>query len=171
MIQWRLSSSSFFLIIDNIVELDWILNGCCNLCVHFVFGSWASKTNSASPDEENPFAISCVLNLCRSSITSSSCLSLSFLCASNSKTSLVSFSCCTARSSVKLSSCSSNSSVSLRVAKLLKTSLHSSTIFSNPWKLWMSFRQRFFQPHSWWWHNLMHICFISLNVHSLKVYM
>ena len=53
--------------------------------------SYASKTNSASSDKENPLAISCIMNLSHSSVTSSSCLSLSFLWVSNSiRSSLIS---------------------------------------------------------------------------------
>ena len=51
----------------------------------FTFGFGVSKTNSASSNKENPLAISCVVNLFVSSVTSSSsCRSSSFLWASNS---------------------------------------------------------------------------------------
>ena len=53
-----------------------------------------SKTKSAWPSKENSLIISCVMNLFGSSLISSSCLSSSFLWASNSiRSSLVSCSC------------------------------------------------------------------------------
>ena len=67
-------SSSFFLIINNTGALYCILNGCCNLCVLLYVGSCAAKANHASSNKENPFSISCNVNLFGSSITSSSCL-------------------------------------------------------------------------------------------------
>ena len=74
----------FFLITNDTVALNCILNSCRRLYVLFyVIGSCASKTNSASSDKDNPLAISYIVNLLRSSVTSSSsCLSLSFLWAS-----------------------------------------------------------------------------------------
>ena len=67
------------------------------------FRSHASETISASLNKENLLAISCTVNLFGSS--SSSCFS-SFLWASNPiRSSLVSSMCCTARNSVKSSSC------------------------------------------------------------------
>ena len=97
-IQRCLGSSSFFLVIDDTVALDCILNGCCNLRVLLYVWVLCLKTNSASSNKENPLAISCVVNLFGSSVTSSSsCLSSSFLWASNSiRSSLVSSSCCAA---------------------------------------------------------------------------
>ena len=82
---------AIFLIIDDTVALDCILNGCCNLCVPFYVWVLCLKTNSAASNKENPLAISCVVNLFGSSVTSSSCLSSFFLWASNSiRSSLVS---------------------------------------------------------------------------------
>ena len=52
-IQWCLSGSSFFLIIDATVALDYILNGCCNLHVPSYIGACASKPNSASSHRVN----------------------------------------------------------------------------------------------------------------------
>ena len=112
---------------------------------HSTFGTCASKTNSASSNKEDPLVISYVVNLFSSSVTSSSCLSSSFLWASNSiRSSLVSSSCWAARNSMKSSYCRSSSTFSLRVTKLLKTSLDSSSTFSNPQKSWANCRQRFF---------------------------
>ena len=51
MIQWCLGSSSF-LVIDDKVALDCILNGCCNLRVYWsTFRSCAWKTNSTSSNK------------------------------------------------------------------------------------------------------------------------
>ena len=60
----------------------------------------------------------------------------------------------TARSSTKLSSCRFSFSFALRVTKLLKTSLDSSTTFSNSQKLWTNCRQKFWL-FSGWWPNLI----------------
>ena len=109
MIQWCVGSSSLFLIRDDMIALDCIVNGRCNLPVPFYIHVLCLKTNSASSNRENPPAISCVMNLFSSSVTSSSCLSLMFPWASSSiRSSLVNFSCCTARSSMKSSSCRSS---------------------------------------------------------------
>ena len=143
--QWCLGSSSFILVIDDMVALDCILNSCSSLCVPFYIRVLCLK-NSASSNKEYPLAISCVMNLSGSSVTSSSCLSSSFLWPSNFiRSSLVSPSSCTARSSVKSSSCRSSYSFSLRVTRWLKASLDSSSTFSNPWKSWTNCGQRFFQ--------------------------
>ena len=72
MIQRCLGSSSFFLIIDDTVALDCILNGCCNLCVPFYVQVLCPQNYSASSNKENPLAISCIVNLLSSSVTSSS---------------------------------------------------------------------------------------------------
>ena len=88
------------LIIDDTVALDCILNVAATFVYRPTFRCSASKTNSASSNKENPLAISCVVNLFGSSVTSSSsCVSSSFLQASNSiMSALVSSSCCTAAS-------------------------------------------------------------------------
>ena len=77
MIQWYLGSSSFFLIIDDVVALDFVLNGCCNLHALFYLHSdpKPQKTNSASWNKESPLVIFCVVDLfCSSVCSSSSCL-------------------------------------------------------------------------------------------------
>ena len=90
----------FLLIIDDMAALDCILNSSCNLPAPFYVH--VLKTNSASSNKDNPLAISCIVNLSGFSITSSSCPSSSFLWASNSmRSSLVSSSCHTARTSMK----------------------------------------------------------------------
>ena len=70
MIQWWLSHSSFFLIIGDTVALDCLLNGCRMQTFLYcsMFGSHASKTNTASSNEENPPAVSCVASLFGSSV-------------------------------------------------------------------------------------------------------
>lgn len=80
-IQECLGSSSCSLITDDTVALDWILNGCYNLCVLFYVWVLCLKTNSASSNKENPLAISSIRNLFSYSVTSSFCLSLCFLWA------------------------------------------------------------------------------------------
>ena len=96
---------------------------------HSMFSSHTSKTKTVSSNQENPLAVSCIVNLFVSSGTfSASCLSSPFFWASNPiRSLLVNFLCCTKRSSVKLSSCRSSSSFLQRVTKLLKTSLDSSS--------------------------------------------
>lgn len=109
LIQWCVGSSPLFLIRDDMIAVDCILNGCCNLPVPFCTHVLCLKTNSASSDRENAPAISCVMNLFSSSVASSSWLSLLFPWASSSiRSSLVSCSCCTARSSMKSSFCRSS---------------------------------------------------------------
>ena len=71
MAQQHLGSSSFFLVIGDMVALDCILDGCCNLHEP----SRASKTNSASSNKAIPLAIYCIMNLFGSSVTSSCCFS------------------------------------------------------------------------------------------------
>ena len=103
--------------------------------------------NSASSNKDTPFAVSCIVNLFSSSVTSScSCLSLSFLWASNSiRFSLVSFLWCTARNSVKSISYRSSFSFSLSITASLKTSLDFSVTFSSSQKSWTNWGQMFFQ--------------------------
>ena len=144
-IQWCLGSSSFFLIIDDMVVLDCILKGCCKLRGPFYV--WVLCLL-----KDNLLAISCIVNLFCSSVTSSSSgLSWSFLWVTNSiRSSLVSSSYWAARRSVKSSSCRSSSSFSLRVIKLLKISLDS----SSPSQIQENGRQTVgkgsSKPHSWW---------------------
>jgi len=129
-IQWCMSSSSFFLIIHNTVALDCILKNRCNL--HTILNSGPVIQKRTVPPQLKkiplPFPVSRI-----SSVTSSSCLPSSFLWASNSIR-LVSSSWCRTRISMKSSTCRSSSSFSLRVTKLLKTSLNDSSNFSNSQK-------------------------------------
>ena len=70
---WVVSLSS--LIIDDKVALVCILKGCCNLHVPFYICGLCLKTKIASSNEDNPLAISCIMNLFSSSVTFSSCCS------------------------------------------------------------------------------------------------
>ena len=72
-IQCCLGSSSFFLVVDDIVALDCILNGCCNLRALFYLQVPCLKTNSAASKKENPLTIDCIVNLFGSSVTYPSC--------------------------------------------------------------------------------------------------
>ena len=58
---WCLDSSSFFLIIDDMVALECILNGCCKFHVPFCIRSIASKTIFASSNKDNPLDIAWVI--------------------------------------------------------------------------------------------------------------
>ena len=141
-IQWCMSSSSFFLIIHNTVALDCILNNPCNL--HTILNSGPVTQKLTAPPQLKkiplPFPVSWI-----SSVTSSSCLSSSFLWASNSIR-LVSSLWCRTRISTKSSTCRCSSSFSLSFIKLLKTSLNYSSNFSNSQKSWTKCKQRFQIP-------------------------
>jgi len=69
-----------FLIIDDMIASDYILNSCCDLVYCFVWVP-SLRTNSASSNKGNLLDVSCVINLLGSSVTSFSCLSSSFVWA------------------------------------------------------------------------------------------
>ena len=80
------------------VALIAFLTAAANFVHPSTAGSFASKTNSASSDKQDPLDISCAVNLFNSSVTSSSCLSSAFPWASHSfRSSLVSSLCCTGK--------------------------------------------------------------------------
>ena len=90
MVQQCLDRSSFFLVIDDTVALDCILNG-CYFVYHPMFGSCAPKLTVPPHIKKNPLSFPVLWNLFSFSATSSFCLSSSFLWASNSiRSSLVS---------------------------------------------------------------------------------
>ena len=69
-IQWCLDSSSFSLSRHKWHgSMDWFLNGCWELCVPFYVQVPCLKNNTSS-NKENPLAISRVINLLGSSVTS-----------------------------------------------------------------------------------------------------
>ena len=121
MIQWCLSSSSLFLIVDDMVAQDCIRNSYCSLRVPFCVQGLCLKSWQCLLKYRRALAFSCVVTFLGPSVTASS--SLSSLWASRStRPSLPSSSYCTARSSVK-SSCKYSSTFSLSVTESLKTSL------------------------------------------------
>jgi len=104
MIQWCLGSSSFFLVIDDKVALDCILNGCCSLRVLVYIQSCAWKTNSPSSNKILlPFPVSWISSFFGFFFLSS----LFVLPILHWRSSLESALYRTARSSVKSPSCRS----------------------------------------------------------------
>lgn len=144
-IQWYLASSSFFLVIDYTVTLDGILNGWCNLILRL--GPMPQKVTVPPQIKKIPLSfpvswISLVLSFispCWLFVFSPGLqlhqVFISRLLVLHSK----------ARSSIESSFCSSSSSFSLRVTKLLKTVLNSSPTFSNPRTSYINCGKRFFQ--------------------------
>ena len=71
-----MGSSSLILITDDIVSLDCILNGCCNLHVLFYVQALCLKKLPTFSNIENPLVIPCIMNCFISLVTSAFSLKL-----------------------------------------------------------------------------------------------
>ena len=171
MTQWCLGGGSFFLAIDDVVALGCILSGRCNLRVLF-YAQVLCLKNKQRFLEANPLRISYAVLLFGSVVTSS-CLPSSFLWVSSSiRSSLVSSSCCIARTSLLqwshlLADLAWNKDV------LLHSIQHCTVKPTNAQPLVQDACMRHCMPQTWA-HLSVWTCehmFASLNVCSFKVRM